>query len=186
MTWGHTGATPDRIPADNTGKQRSGIFTGQWRHRASCPGSHNRPTLSRTEEVAWASIRAGSVPQRARAGIGGHQRSQGSNSRPPTFRLTQFGGCKQQISLRSPRSLTGKFRGSAAENRREKRTYLLLRNSAPDWTESPAPNSPTRLHITHQPDQETARSSQFARRSRSVETPAFVTGPQSHPGGKAS
>ena len=51
VTWGHTGATPDRIPADNTGKQRSGIFTGQCLYRASCPGSHNRLTLSRTEEV---------------------------------------------------------------------------------------------------------------------------------------
>ncbi|HKF88981.1 MAG TPA: hypothetical protein VKB85_13035 [Propionibacteriaceae bacterium] len=50
--WGHIGATPDRTAADNTGKQRSGIFTGQCRYRGSCPGRHNRPTLSRTEEVA--------------------------------------------------------------------------------------------------------------------------------------
>jgi hypothetical protein len=37
VTWGHTGTIPDRIPADNTGKQRLGVFTGQCLYRASCP-----------------------------------------------------------------------------------------------------------------------------------------------------
>jgi hypothetical protein len=103
----------------------------------------------------------------------------GSSSRSPIFRLNNW----DAASLRSPRSLT--FRGSAAENRREKRTYPDLRNSAPDWTESPAPNPPNTLHITHQPDQETAWSSHFAWRSRVVKTSAFLTGPNTT-GGEAS
>src|SRR5215211_8853890 len=72
--------------------------------------------------------------------------------------------------------------GSAAENRWEKRTYLLLRKLRSRLDRATAPNTPTRLHIAPQPDQETAQPSQFARRSRFVETPAFLTGPQSHRG----
>jgi hypothetical protein len=62
---------------------------------------------------------------------------------------------------------------TAAEHRGKQSTYLLLRNSPPDRTGSPAPNSPTRLHSAHQPGQETALPSRFARRGRFVETLAF-------------
>ena len=50
------------------------VFPGPQHHAGPCEKARYR---SRTEEVAWASIRAGSVPQRARAGIGGHQRPHG-------------------------------------------------------------------------------------------------------------
>ena len=114
-SWGHIGATSGprtsrlrRTTAVTCGPA-SPQLTGQ--NRLGLAGRRHCPRLSRTEEVAWASIRVGSVPQRARAGIGGHQRHMRSSSRSPAFRLKQEGCCKQQISLRSPRSLTGKFRG---------------------------------------------------------------------------
>jgi hypothetical protein len=66
---GHIGATNDQIAADNTGHQWSSILTAQQLTSAGIPGRRITPVLSRTEEVAWASIHAGSVPQQARAVI---------------------------------------------------------------------------------------------------------------------
>jgi hypothetical protein len=117
------------------------------------------------------------------------------NSRPqlPQIRTSVSGWCDptalgredRGCGLGRPEVVDREVPGSAAENRWEKRTYLLLRKLRSRLDRVPAPNTPTRLHIAPQPDQETAQPSQFARRSRFVETPAFLTGPQST-GGEAS
>jgi hypothetical protein len=61
-------------------------------------GQHHRgrpviPALPGTEEVAWGSVRSGSVPQRSTTGICGHQRSPTvqKNRRSLPLRLTQLG-----------------------------------------------------------------------------------------------
>jgi hypothetical protein len=105
--------------------------------------------------------------------------------RPPSG-SSNWGMLQAANQLAVPRSLTGKSRGSAAENRREKRTYRLLRNCAPDWTEPPAPNSPNTLHITHQPDQDHTRSSQFVRRSPSHPDSQPLRSVPNRAGGEAS
>jgi hypothetical protein len=71
------GATSHRKITDNSGHWRLTDPTAQPSLSVIIAGRPSTRVLSRTEEVAWASIRAGSVPQRARAGIGGHQRSHG-------------------------------------------------------------------------------------------------------------
>ena len=93
---GHIRATNDRTVADNSGHHRLVIRPAHRAFPPSAAGRRGPPGLSRTEEVAWASIRAGVC---AATGTRGHRRS-------PTLH-----GLKQQISLRSPRSLTRKFRG---------------------------------------------------------------------------
>jgi hypothetical protein len=82
-------------------------------------------------------------------------------------------------------ALTGKFRGPLLRTVWEEENLPTSAEIALQTAPSPAPNTPTRLHIAPQPDQETAQPSQFARRRRFVETPAFLTGPQST-GGEAS
>jgi hypothetical protein len=83
---GHIWATLHPSVRDNSGYWRVADTPAQQLYSSGITGHPTTPVLSRTEEVAWASIRAGSVPQRARAGIGGHQRSQGLKAagRPPS------------------------------------------------------------------------------------------------------
>jgi hypothetical protein len=170
------------VAADNTGHYRAGIRAAHQPDSGS-PRMSQRPAGAPSEGGS----RLGLDPRWVCAATGrrGHRRSptsHGLKQQAAPLPAQAIGMLQAKISVRSPRSLTGKFRRSAAEDRWEKRTYLLLRNCAPDWAESPAPNTPTRLHIAPQPDQETAQPSQFVWRSRFVETPAFVTGPQSHRG----
>jgi hypothetical protein len=48
-----------------------------------------------------------------------------------------------------------------------------LLNLPDQTTDIPSPSSPNILHVAHQPDQETALASRFARHEQFVETPAF-------------
>jgi hypothetical protein len=119
------GAALHRTITDHSGQQRSAGRAGQHTFPRVFRGRPMTQIVSRTEEVAWASVRAGTVPQRARAGSGGHQRSHGLKQQAARLPAPAIGCRKPQISLRPLRSLIGKFRGSAAENRRRREpTYF--------------------------------------------------------------
>jgi hypothetical protein len=66
---------------------------------------------------------------------------------------------------------------SATEQPRAAETYSLVLNSLLSDRGIPGLGSPTRLHMAHGTDQGTVASSQFSRRGRFVETPAFLSGP---------
>jgi hypothetical protein len=182
-----SGATPQPKVTDNTGHQRA----------ANAQLSSPRRPASQVVRPPWFSLARRKSPgprsalglcrnghAQAPAVTNGHRRSRLQAARLPAHAIGMLQAANQ---LAVPEVVDREIPGGPLPRtvgRREPTYFCGI--PPPDWTKPPAPNSPTRLHITPQPDQEPTRSSQFARRSRSVETPAFVTGPQSHRGEKAS
>jgi hypothetical protein len=176
------------IPPEDHGQQRTLPVD---RPRSSAGSfSHHRRSSDHPGSLSHGGSRLSLDPRWVCAATGtrGHRRSPTSHGlKQQVARLpAQAIGMLQAANQHAvPEVVDREVPGSAAENRWEKRTYLLLRKLRSRLDRATAPNTPTRLHIAPQPDQETAQPSQFARRSRFVETPAFLTGPQST-GGEAS
>jgi hypothetical protein len=102
---GRAGAAHHRKATDNSGERRSADRAGQQPAPECSPRSSEHRIVSRTEEVAWASVRAGSVSQRSSTGMGGHQRSSTvqRNRRSRALRLKQLGERRREVQIVVPK-----------------------------------------------------------------------------------
>jgi hypothetical protein len=78
--------------------------------------------------------------------VRGHQRSGGTAGHRPSSSSSRD-DAHRGIQIVVPKVVEREGQWSAAENRRQQRTYLLLRNSSNPGLSHPWPNSPTMLHI---------------------------------------
>jgi hypothetical protein len=134
---GHTRAMNDRIAADNTGHYRAGIRAAHQPDSGS-PRMSQRPAGAPSEGGSRLSLDPRWVC--AATGRRGHRRSptsHGLNQQVARLPAQAIGMLQAKISVRSPRSLTGKFRGPLLRTVGRNEPTYFCGNGAPDWTESP-------------------------------------------------